>query len=166
MQHIVFRASSIVLLAVLCGGCGSGSKYPVVTGLVTYEGEPLPKIRLVFNPTPVGNSAVAGPYSTGVTDQEGRFTLETRNGDGGAVAGSHTVGFYWSDIGVTTLSSLKDSLREVKDSPEDAAKIESLIAEVEQKLKSRPKLRHDLQTKFTVPAEGTDQASFELTDLP
>lgn len=166
MQHVVYRASITILLAVLCGGCDSGSKYPAVTGLVTYDGTPLSKIRVVFNPIPVGNSAVPGPYSTGVTDQEGKFTLETRDGDGGAVAGSHKVGFYWSDISVTTLSSLKDSLREVRNSPEDSAKIKSLIAEVEQKLKSRPKLRPNLQTKFTVPAEGTDQANFELTYLP
>jgi len=61
---------------------------------------------------------------------------------------------------------LKESLREVKNSPEEAAKVKSLIAEVEQKLNSRQKLRPDLQTKFTVPPEGTDQAGFELTDLP
>ena len=40
-----------------------------------------------------------------------------------------------------------------------------MIAEVEQKLESRPKLEGNLQVKFSVPQEGTDQAVFDLTDL-
>lgn len=160
-----FRAFFIVAVALFSAGCGPSSEYPTVSGKVTFDGAPLSKIRVVFNPIPVGNSAVAGPYSTGVTDEEGNFSLKTRNGESGAVGGAHKVGFSWSDIGVTTLSSLKKSLRDSKDSPEDVAKIKSMIAEVEQKLQSRPKLESNLQAKFSVPQEGTDQAVFELTDL-
>ena len=75
------------------------------------------------------------------------------------------MGFYWSDISVRTLPTLKQSLQESKKSSEDAAKIKSMIAEVEQKLESRPKLEGNLQVKFSVPQEGTDQAVFDLTDL-
>jgi len=160
-----YRAFVVMAVALLCAGCGSNSEYPSVSGKVTYDGAPLAKIRVVFNPIPVGNSAVPGPYSTGVTDEEGNFSLETRDGQTGAVVGSHKVGFYWSDISVRTLPTLKQSLQESKSSPEDAAKIESMIAEVEQKLESRPKLKGNLQAKFSVPQEGTDQAVFDLTDL-
>ena len=152
-------------VAFFCFGCGPSSKYPTVSGKVTYDGAPLPNIRVVFNPVPVGNSAVAGPYSIGITDEEGSFSLKARDGSAGAVAGSHKVGFYWSDISVTTLPKLKESLREARNSPEDLAKVKKLIAEAEQKLESRPKLQGNLQAKFSVPQEGTDQAVFELTDL-
>ena len=166
MQRNFFRVSTVVAVALFCVGCGPSSEYSTVSGKVTYDGAPLPSIRVVFNPLPVGNSAVAGPLSLGVTDDEGNFSLKTRDGFAGAVAGPHKVGFYWADVGVTQLASLKVSLAESKNSPEDEAKIKKLIAEVEQKLKSRPKLKGDLQTKFTVPEDGTDQAVFELTDLP
>ena len=160
-----FRAFVIMAVALFCAGCGPNSDYPPISGKVTFDWAPLAKIRVVFNPVPVGNSAVAGPYSIGVTDEEGSFSLKTRDGESGAVGGAHKVGFSWSDIGVTTLSSLKKSLRDSKDSPEEVAKIKSMIAEVEQKLESRPKLKANLQAKFSVPQEGTDQAVFELTDL-
>ena len=165
MEVSFYRAFVVMAVALLCAGCGSNSEYPSVSGKVTYDGEPLAKIRVVFNPIPVGGSAVPGPYSTGVTDEEGNFSLETRDGQSGAAIGSHKVGFYWSDISVRTLPTLKQSLQESKKSSEDAAKIKSMIAEVEQKLESRPKLEGNLQVKFSVPQEGTDQAVFDLTDL-
>ena len=72
-------------------------------GKVTYDGEPLAKIRVVFNPIPVGGSAVPGPYSTGVTDEEGNFSLETR---AMANLGQLLVRTRWGSIGRILASEL------------------------------------------------------------
>ena len=145
----------------LCFGCGS--EYPDVSGKVTYEGQPLAGIRLVFNP--VGDTGAPGPFSAGVTDEAGAFSLETRDGKSGAVAGLHKVGFDWSDIRSYTMRDLTTSLREAGDDPNKTAKIKARIAEVKQTLASRPTLNANLQTSFTVPKNGTEEANFEITEL-
>lgn len=65
-----FRVSDFVLPAILIAGCGGGSG-SVVTGTVTYEGEPVAKGQITFTPAdgkgPIaGGEIVAGKYR--VTD--------------------------------------------------------------------------------------------------
>jgi hypothetical protein len=60
------RASDFVLLTLLVAGCGGGSG-SVVTGAVSYEGEPVAKGQITFTPAdgkgPIaGDDIVAGKY--------------------------------------------------------------------------------------------------------
>lgn len=163
MNWNLLRTSALLTIACLCIGCG-GSEHPTVSGKVTYDGEPLANIQLVFNPVS-DTTAANAPYSTAVTDENGAFSLKTRDGQLGAAIGQHRVGFAWSDIKSYTVRNLKQSLTDSKGDPELEAKFKEKIAAAEQKLASRPTLKANLQTEFTVPAGGSDSVNFELTDF-
>lgn len=67
-------------------GCGSrGPKTARVSGTVTMSGKPLPKVGVTFLPTK------KGPAATGVTNENGEFTLTTTRKGDGAVLGKHKV---------------------------------------------------------------------------
>lgn len=163
MNWKYIRAIFVLVVTCFLVGC-SDSEYPAVSGKVTYDGKPVSGVRLVFTPVATG-SLDPGPYSTAVTDQSGQFTLETRDKKLGAVAGLHRVGFDWQDIRSYTMRDLELGLTQVKGEPEKEAEVKAKIAEVKQKLASRPILKAGLQTEFTVPDDGSDSVNFELTDF-
>ena len=163
MNWNFFRMS--ICLASVCFFVGCGPKSPTVSGKITYDGKPLANVRVVFNPIPGEDSEPVGPYSVGITDETGTFSLKTRKGKPGAIPGRHKVGFYWSDIKSYSMEGLERSLGEAKGDPEREAVLNAKIADVKQKLASRPTLKADLQTEFTVPDGGTDEANFELTNF-
>lgn len=71
-------------------GCGPRAKYPplgAVTGVVTYEGKPLPGVAVLFQPV-AGNRC-----STGTTGPDGRFELTYVRTIRGAEVGEHEVMF-------------------------------------------------------------------------
>jgi hypothetical protein len=76
--------------AALATGC-SGPKLVPVTGRVTLNGRPLKNVRVEFHPDP--DQGTAGPSSSAVTDDDGRFTLTcpSRDNAPGAVVGHHRV---------------------------------------------------------------------------
>ncbi len=70
----------------LCG-CGESADHPDlgrVTGVVTLDGAPLPGAVVGFQP-------VQGRPSSGLTDNEGRYTLLYTADAQGAIIGTHTV---------------------------------------------------------------------------
>lgn len=72
-------------------GCSSGALMERVEGIVTLDGQPLPDIRVNFQPQS-RETAQPGIGSYGVTDSQGRFVLRRADTDGqGAVVGTHTV---------------------------------------------------------------------------
>lgn len=58
----------------------------VVSGVVTYKGEPVEEAIVVFRPSEAG-----GQTANGRTDSEGVFTMGTFEGSDGVVAGDYTV---------------------------------------------------------------------------
>ena len=81
---------SVLLLGLfLAAGCGGGPadapKTAAVKGVVNYKGRPVPKMDVVFNPDGPGMVA------TGVTDDEGKFSLTSSQPNDGAKPGSYTV---------------------------------------------------------------------------
>jgi hypothetical protein len=83
-------AAGLVAFAVGMGLCGcSGGAAPVklieAKGTVTYRGEPLSlcSIRLI--------PLKEGPSSSGVTNEQGEFTLVSQDGKPGVVPGTHRV---------------------------------------------------------------------------
>ena len=163
MNWNLLRTSVILAIASVCVGCG-GANYSAVSGKVTYNGEPVANIQLVFSPVS-DSTAESLPYSIAVTDETGAFSLKTRDGKPGAAVGLHKVGFAWPDIKSYTVRKLKEQLSESKDDPELTAEIEAKIDDAEKKMASRPTLKADLKTEFTVSEGGTDGANFELTDF-
>ncbi|MEW4564827.1 carboxypeptidase regulatory-like domain-containing protein [Bremerella sp. JC770] len=78
---------SLILLAVLALlGCSSGNNSDLgqVEGRVSLDGKPLPNAQVQFQPT-------QGRPSYGMTDSEGKFTLQYTGTAAGALIGSHTV---------------------------------------------------------------------------
>lgn len=78
-----YRAIMIVLGCVCCG-CQSRPNSAEVSGVVTLDGEPLPKADVVFTP---GD----GRSSLGITDQEGKYSLVFTGLKTGAMPGTHRV---------------------------------------------------------------------------
>ncbi len=133
---------SLLVLLLAAVGCG-GDEYPLapVSGTVTLDGAPVADARIGFEPVRQGESLEAGPGSYGKTDQEGRFSLKSLHGDQGAVVGPHMVR-------ITTFQTKGSG----------PAGIEVVA---EERIPARYVDGSTL--RFTVPADGTDEADFELT---
>jgi hypothetical protein len=73
-----------LLLCVATGGCNrSGLNLAPVEGVVKLNGAPVEGAGVLFMPS-------SGPFATGTTDAEGKFTLTTAN-EPGAIIGDHRV---------------------------------------------------------------------------
>lgn len=125
-------------------GCGSSSQYEFapVSGTILLDDKPLSGAKVSFQPRAASGSANAGPGSNARADDAGHFELNTIHDEVGAVVGTHRVRIY-SDRPETPSSQ-----------DEDSEPVEELVPE-----------RYNYRTEltFTVPAEGTDQANFDLT---
>ena len=161
---LAFFLSAVCLLAF--SGCGGGDFAPV-SGTVTNDGKPVPKLRVVFSPSPVGNNHAVGPFSMGVTDDQGKFTLETRHGDTGAVVGAHTLSCQYTDIGEDAMGELRDQLEDAKDDGdrEEFEKAKKNIEKMQAKLKGRPVLSQRYTATLSVPEGGTDDLKIELSKM-
>lgn len=133
------RLCLVVFGSLLLAGCG-GSKYPTaqVSGTVRMNGKPLPNAAMTFQP--IGG----GMASVGVTDRDGRYTLEfLDSGRSGAVVATHRV-----IIRTHRKSNTEDTSSDI----------------------SNPQLRDPIPQRYNdntqltmeVPAEGTDSADFDL----
>jgi hypothetical protein len=84
--------SILLVLAGGIAGCSGGPAVVKVTGIVTYQGNPLAGAKVSFVPTEEHDGR--RPPAVAVTDAEGRFALKT-NFDSvtrdGAVPGEHVV---------------------------------------------------------------------------
>jgi hypothetical protein len=80
------------MLLIILPGCGGVPlEYnDTVTGTVKLDGVPVPRVLVVFMPQCEGTLNPAR-NSTGMTDNEGRFTLKCDNQKLGAVIGRHRV---------------------------------------------------------------------------
>jgi hypothetical protein len=79
----------------VAGGCGTGPKarYAEVSGVVTLDGKPLRGAVVRFYPVVEGTEGL--PFSTGTTDDAGRYTLTSDAGPAGAVVGKCRVAVAW-----------------------------------------------------------------------
>lgn len=132
----------ILTVGITLSGC-SGKGYEIVktSGTVKLNGKPLPNAHLTFQPM-VKEGGLAGPFSTGVTDANGVFTLKSIKGDDGAVVGKHKVL-------ISTAAFPKNAANTSDDSGSSTAK-------------EKVPARYNIQTtlEIEVPAGGTDKADF------
>lgn len=81
----------LVVVIVLAAGCDQGPKLPPlapVTGVVTFDGKPLPRGMVQF--VPDADRGTTGPTATAAIGPDGTYTLTTV-GKPGAMVGWHTV---------------------------------------------------------------------------
>ena len=164
MKNITNLTVALFATAILTfAGCGGEFSTAPVSGKVTLNGKPVDGIRLVF--TPMANEANTdpGPWSTGVTNSEGEYTLETRHQEQGAAVGKHTVMFEFDDA--EDIETLREELEDA--GSEDGSKAEfnavkKRIADFQARQKARPKVSDKYTAYLDVPAGGTKEADFEL----
>src|SRR5688572_26514063 len=72
LHSLRFRGlGALLLLGVAgCGGAGSSTDFGDASGTVTYQGRPVSGAMVMAYPE-------TGPIASGLTDNEGRFTLAT-----------------------------------------------------------------------------------------
>lgn len=129
----------------LVAGCGSEYEIASISGVVTYDGEPLPNASVRFQPQRQGESPMVGPTSIAVTDEQGRFALKTYEGQAGAVVGPHVV----------SISTREQRLIDPKN-PENV--------EVVAKERVPRRYRNPSELRFEVPSGGASDANFDLVD--
>jgi hypothetical protein len=74
----------VVVLACLLGCTMSGPEIVPFGGIITHNGQPVPNVRILFQPS-------QGRASWAISDENGRFALEYDGDHKGAKVDSHTV---------------------------------------------------------------------------
>ncbi|MDD3590050.1 MAG: hypothetical protein PHO46_07240 [Thermoguttaceae bacterium] len=138
-------AALVALAVVLSASTGCKPKEAVVpvSGVATYQGEPLAYCSIYFTPTNPASPDLC-ITSVGKTDAEGRFELTTTELEArkGAVVGQHKVAFKFMQWGTEF----------DEDEGPGADEVPLLPAEYTQGTK----------ITFEVPEKGTDSANFDL----
>jgi hypothetical protein len=146
------RLLGAMILAAALTGCGRGPARPAVFpagGIVRYQGHPLSGAQVSFLVPGVPR------LSTGITDEQGRFTLTTFEPGDGAVAGDQVV-----------IVSLPRE-RAKSDSEQDyAAAMQALRKPVAQRRGPAAKYANPATSglRETVTADGSNQFVVELRD--
>ncbi len=132
----------VLLTTLMFVGCGAQREYELapVSGKVTLDGQPLGSAVVNFQPKTSGDKKL-GPGSVGRTNENGEYQLVTITDEPGAWVGSHKVKIY-SYSPETPTSSDVDT----------------------QPSQERVPDRYNYRTRLTfeVPAQGSQQADFEL----
>ena len=134
-------AVALVAVVVLLAGCSQeNDHFAPVSGTVTVKGKPQPNLIVSFLPTAQGDQPAVA--SSGLTDDQGRFTLKTTGEEGveGAVIGQHQV-----RIRNRIVLGAEDAVVQEKSS---AVKL--------------PRKASDGSLTAEVPQEGTETMNFEL----
>src|SRR5438105_2585972 len=76
---------AVLFMAVWAVGCTkSGPEIVPIAGTVTYKGQPVPNVRIIFQPT-------EGRNSWAIANANGQFALEYDSDHKGAKVSTHTV---------------------------------------------------------------------------
>ena len=166
MKNISGLAAAVLAMATLAlvGCAGKGYDIAPVSGKVTSNGEPVSNLRVIFNPRPKADNSDPGPWSTGVTNAQGEFTLETRYQETGASVGDHLISFEYEQGGAEQLDQLEEDLDDAMEdgTKEEIAAFKKQIADLEKQAKIRPQISEEFTLEFTVPAGGTTEADFDF----
>lgn len=172
LMRTILACAGLVVVA----GCRSDSfVLAPVSGRVTVDGQPVAGLRVAFEPMGSAERRAPGPEAVGVTDEDGRFTLETmaESPRTGAVVGKCRVRI-WAlpsdqkdrvdrDKVTDVMAPGFDPVKEVNDLKEQ------LRRQGRKKAASKPTgaipLRYNDNTElsFDVPPGGTDKADFSLS---
>ena len=104
----IFAYWPALLILLLASGCNRGPARPKtypVTGVVTWQGQPVPGATVTFSPKTPPEPGQEGPQgATGITDEQGRYQLGTFARGDGAIPGDYyvTVAKYENQGGVAS----------------------------------------------------------------
>jgi len=154
LRHGLLLAA-LVLIGV---GCGQ-SRYVPVSGTVTYNGAPLAKVQVLFQPLASTGLDSGGVGSFALTNEQGEFTLEaaTPTPTRGAAVGKHQVriAFPPSALGLAPADADSDAAN-----PSGKGQPKQLKQPIPEKYNTQTTLT------FDVPAGGTNAAHFKLEGPP
>ena len=137
-------------LVVLALGCGGSKKFAPVSGVIKLDGKPLAGAFVGFEPVENDNGPNLQPTTAGgKTDDNGVYTLESVNGEKGALVGKHKV----------RISLLKMQQPQDPEGGDARPRPRSGPATVE-KLPTRYNMKSELTCD--VPSDGKTDANFEL----
>lgn len=88
-RHGAAVIGSLIFTLATVGCSGDSARLVPTEGIVLIDGKPAANIAVQFMPDVVKGGK--GPTSFGTTDAEGRFRLQTNDGQSGAVVGPHLV---------------------------------------------------------------------------
>jgi hypothetical protein len=118
----------IAAVALLAGLCGCSGPLVTATGRLTHKGKPVPSTIVTFWPQEEGKRA-----STGLTDDDGNFTLSYSRQEPGVLVGHHTVF-------LTYTVSMEEELRQIP--PKASKELKAVIAKYGDVTKSN--LRYEI----------------------
>jgi hypothetical protein len=125
--------AGLLLLPLLLLGCGKSAKVAPVSGRVTMDQKPLANADIVFSPADSDPKNPAKLESSGRTDGDGRYSLKMiQDQREGAVVGTNKVRISLIERGETIVNRVPKKYNE------------------------------STELTFTVPAEGSKEANFDL----
>jgi hypothetical protein len=167
MKHQINSLSLLCLSALFCFstlvGCSGGdASLAPVSGIVTLNGKALPGLRVTFYPEPAEGNANPGPFSTAVTDAEGKFSLVDRYGNPGAMVWRHKIEFEWDEMDEQGLS---DAMEGDGDGKANKAEVAKAQAEMKKFTKIPKQYEGGGSAQFTVdvPSGGLESYALEMT---
>jgi hypothetical protein len=147
-----------IIAALLIGpaGCGSGTKYVKVAGIVTLDRKAYKNAIVSFQPIGTAKNPAPGRGSSALTDENGHFTLMTDDGQPGAVIGKHRVRIQTQRNDPTAFFDPATGNPDHFDPRGKKPQIDPIPLE----------WYSDQSTKeFDVPPGGTDQANFDIVSV-
>jgi len=166
-RHIGASASNFYLA--LCAiallfltGCERGNPFGLapVSGMVTIDGQPAADVVIIFTPVPNETTSIVGPFSSAVTDSEGKFTLKSKQRKPGAVPGVHSVSLQYRSFSPDAVDNIKERIQRARQSGGDVAAAQAALKKAMQQPQI-PERYSDI--KLTVGKDGLTDHKFDLT---
>ena len=156
MSRTGLAAAAVACLAL--AGCGDKPKYVSVSGGVKVDGKPYKGAVVAFQPyAAAGKADAAGVGSTGLTDENGKYTLTATDGNAGAIPGGHKVRIQTKRDNPTAYIDPNVGSDDNPDGDAPKKKGTGLVDPI-------PTSWYGSEggKDFTVPATGTDTANFDI----
>lgn len=154
MKQVLATAVALAagLASLAAVGCG-GQKIVPVSGVVKLDGKPYKNAVVSFQPIGSKEDPNPGRGSAGVTDENGRFTLNYDGEKPGALVGKHRVRIF-TQVGA-------------EPPPDDRTESARPARAITQFVERIPPEWNELSDKeFEVPRGGTDAADFDIFTKP
>jgi hypothetical protein len=116
MNRLAALVAGVLILPCLSGCNRGGPEIVPIAGKVTHNGQPVPNVRIIFEPT-------EGRISWAISDDDGRFVLDYDPDYDGAKVGTHRVYVVDESATVDPTAALSGA-KAKKRSPELAAAID------------------------------------------
>jgi hypothetical protein len=154
----------LVMALVTFAGC-AGDNYgsSPVNGTVLVDGEPAANVVVTFTPLATAETSIVGPFSTGITDDSGKFTLKTKQGDPGAVPGDHIVALQYRGVDPESAGSIQEAIEDARAENEDVSELAAKLKAANAQKVIPQKYSENSKLKVTVPPGGLKDHKIEIS---